>query len=386
MVERSIKIMLAIITVAIVTVSSVYIVTLNTGPGTPTGTCAYGGTWPNCNSAPPGQIYHGAINFAAYGVQANAPSTALTLTNAKYALYHADMTLEASPSDTSTTASVNEYAADNGVMYLAVLDLTQTVGFVDPALTQKYNAQYIKSYTVVTDPDSDTSKTADIVFTLDLTSLGNTANAAPTVVLKIFAWTSDTGWSFTAGSGTAGSPTGMTAAGTYDATGFITFTGVHYEAKVVRINVWLSGTAAANTTASSLSTVALAGKFAITSFAIQGSGVYNDPAQTTYNEGKYWGGLSSLYDSANTRYVVYIAAAPGSTTLPSPDQSQAEWGLPLIYYSSNQSPSAIGYDVKMTTLTGGLTSGKVYYVYIDATTTNPAGTPSSIGVKLTLTG
>lgn len=336
---------------------------------TTTGVCPYGGTYPSgCNAAPT-QIYSGTVSFLISAFWAQDQS-ALTLTSAGLKLYHADASFSGTATQ-GTATDINENPTDQGVMYFVYQDLTGTVGWVDPAATVKNNPAYITGYDVATDYNKDGIN--DIRFALNLKALTIAAGQTkPTVTINLVAWKDSTADTVT----NISSPTGMTTAGDYHATGYMSMSGEGYEMKVSRIIIWVSHTNAANTTAGSLSTKFLAGTAYIPQFRFSGVG-----AQTSTTYGQTWTGLTGAYDSSNTRIVVFTANSGGVT-----DLTQTEWGAPYIYERASGS-SWLTYDIWIHTASGALTASSVYYLYLEVIHTTPAGTQSSAtSLKITLTG
>jgi len=256
-------------------------------------------------------------------------------------------------------------------MYFVFQDLTQTTGWVDPAATVTNNPAYITGYDLDTDYNKDGIN--DIRFALNLKSLTIQAGQVkPTVTINLVSWKDSTSDTVT----NISSPTGMTTAGDYHATGYMAMSGEGYEMKVNRIIIWVSHTNAANTTASSLSTKFLAGTVYIPEFRFSGTG-----AQTGTVYGQTWKGLTGKYDSSNTRTVVWTANRNGVE-----DLTQTEWGAPYVYERASGS-SWLTYDIWVHTASGALTASSLYYLYLEVIHTTPAGTQSSsTSLKITLTG
>lgn len=243
---------------------------------------------------------------------------------------------------------------------------------VDPALTQSQNSGWITGYSVNTDLDHNGQY--EILFKLNLGSIQYNIGQTPTVQINLYDWKVDT-----ATVTTLSNPTfSVAAGGDMDITGYMLFAGgAGYYLPVAQINVWISHTNAANTTASSLSTLVAASSFWLVSFKAQGTGSVSG---TTY--GQTW--AAPTYDPSNTRYVIFQAndghdGAPGKV-----DVHQPTWAMPFVYERGNGA-TWLQWDVKAHASAAGMTASKAYYVYIEFLVLTSTGSSASEGYKATIT-
>lgn len=346
----------------------------------PPGTCTYGGTWPNCNAPPPvtttgGGVYAGSISFLITPIWKYSGAAANEGTNdPSYKLYHADKTLVGAMTITAhvpAATTLTESPADAGTMYLAYVPSSSAqTYYVDPAATVADNSLWLTGYTVNTDPTS--SGTYDVVFTISTRSIQYNIGQTPTIQINFDMWKVDTGGSITSISNP--SVVAATGSNSFSITGYLGFTAEGYIAQLGRAVVWMSHTNAANTTASSLSTLALAGTVYVTEVDLLGTGAVSGKVY-----GQQWKNVAGTYDSANTRYVIFTASNAGTQGL-----NQPAWAMPLIY-ERGSGASWLGWTIKMYAGASAFTASKVYYVYVEFLVENSIGATTSIGYKATIT-
>ena len=334
------------------------------------GACAYGGVWPACNAPPAGAPYAGTVTMTLSALWALDETTYTYTNDPVVKVYHADKSL-APPAMTLTShlfvaTDVTENPTDKGVMFLAIASHASGDAFVDPILTKKNNPSYISDYFT---QDLNKDNKEELVFTLNLaaiTQAGNTGKA--NVQISLYVWKPDTS-GIAVTSSTNPSLVGATG-GDIQTTGYITMTGEGYEAKLVRLLIWASDSGAANTT---MGAYFLASSVYVSEFRLSGVG-----QDSGYTYGAVWTGLSGLYDTANTRYVVYSASKNGVT-----DISQPEWGMPFVY-EDDASSSWLTWNMGIHANAGAFGAG-TYHMYIQMLIANSYGTATTKGLKTTIT-
>lgn len=321
--------------------------------------------------------FAGSVSFLVSPLWAYTPSTAANegTNDPTYSFYHADKTLIGTETITShvpvaTTLTVS--AADNGIVYMAVFNSASAQTYVtDPSLTASNNPNWITGWQANT--DLDTNGQYELLFKMSLASIQYNVGQTPQVQLNVYKWKVDT-----ATVTSLSNPTfSVAAGGDLDITGYLLFAGgAGYVLPVAQINVWISGSAAANTTASSLSTKITASAFYLTSVKVQGTG-----AQTGRTYGQTF--APGTYDPSNTRYVVFQAtdSHDGGTIV---DVHQPNWAMPFVY-ERNSGATWLQWDMKFHASAAGLTASKVYYVYIEFLVLTSTGSSASEGLSTTIT-
>ena len=348
-------------------------------PVSPTlpGTCQYGGTWPNCNTGPSGQVqkYAGSVSFLitpiwAYdGAASNEGSNDPT-----YNFYHADKSLigaETISSHVPAATTLTVSPGDNAIVYLGVLYSSSAQTYiVDPAMTVAQNALWIKSYS--TNTDLDHNGQYELLFKLDLSSIVYNIGQTPTVQINLYTWKVDT-----ATVTSLSNPTfSVAAGGDLDITGYMLYGGgAGYVLPVAQVNVWWSQAATANTTG--LAAVQAASGFWLVSLRFTGVGAVTN---TVY--GTTW--AAPTYDPSNTRYVMYQAndahdGAPGTI-----DVHQPTWAMQMVY-ERGSGATWLQFDIKCHASPGALTASKVYYVYLEFLVLTSTGSSASEGLKTSIT-
>lgn len=303
--------------------------------------------------------------------------TTLALTNAAYMVYHHDLTSYAVNGMTlSSSTTVTQSTGDNGILYIAVLYKTMTVGFVDPDLTLKNNKPYITGYMLRDLAASPGQKS--IIFTLDVSSFvplapGATQAIPQAVNVNLYSWKNQAGAMTITAAGTA--PTGMTTAGEYHSIGYLTgWTAEGYELRLVNVEVGTSNAASTSVTANAtIGGLFAAGTLQMHQMSIRGSG-----PQTGTLYGAQW--TAPSYSPGVNYFLLYSANHNGVT-----DTSQVNYGLPYPY-ERNAGASWMGYDIWWTTSAGALTAGSKYYAIIYLTFLQPDASIINAYLVITLTG
>jgi len=323
------------------------------------------------------QMYAGSVSFLVSPLWAYTPSTAANegTNDPTYSFYHADKTLIGTATITShvpvaTTLTVS--AGDNGVVYMSVMNSASAQTYVtDPSLTASSNPNWITGWQANTDLDNNGQY--ELLFKLSLASIQYNIGQTPSVQINMYKWKVDT-----ATVTSLSNPTfSVAAGGDLDITGYMLYAGgAGYVLPVAQINVWISHTNAANTTASSLSTLITASSFYLVNCKVQGfGGTTGKQYGQTFNPG--------AYDPSNTRYVVYQATDThdGGTVV---DTHQPNWALPFVY-ERGSGATWLQFDLKFHASAAGMTASKVYYVYIEFLVLTSTGSSGSEGLKTSIT-
>jgi hypothetical protein len=350
---------------------------------TPINQCTNGSSnYPYCNNnVPPVTtatgIYAGSVSFLVTPVWAYSGAASNEGTNdPTYNIYHANKALIGAITITShipVATTLTVAPEDNGVVYMSVMySATAQTYIVDPAMTMAQNTNWITGYTANTDLDHNGQY--ELLFKLNLLSIKYNVGQTPSVQINLYDWKVDT-----ATVTTLSNPTfSVAAGGDLDITGYMLYAGgAGYVLPVAQINVWMSHTNAANTTASSLSTIIASSGFWLVSFRLQGVG-----AQTSTTYGQTW--AAPTYDPSNTRYVMFQAndahdGAPGTV-----DVHQPNWAM-LFVYERSSGATWLQWDIKCHASAAALTASKAYYVYIEFLVLTSTGSSASEGYKATIT-
>jgi hypothetical protein len=347
------------------------------GPTTTGGLCQYGGTWPNCNTAPSGQEqpYAGSVSFLITPVWAYSGAASNEGTNdPTYNFYHANKALigaETISSHVPAATTLTVAPEDQGVVYLGVLYSSSAQTYIiDPAMTVTQNSNWITSYS--TNTDLDHNGQYELLFKLNLLSIKYNIGQTPTVQLNLYTWKVDT-----ATVTSLSNPTfSVAAGGDLDITGYMLYAGgAGYVLPVAQVNVWWSQAATANTTG--LAAVQAASGFWLVSLRFTGVGAVTN---TVY--GTTW--AAPTYDPSNTRYVMYQAndahdGAPGTI-----DVHQPTWAMQMVY-ERGSGATWLQWDIKAHASAGALTATKVYYVYLEFLVLTSTGSSASEGLKTSIT-
>jgi len=341
------------------------------------GVCQYGGTYPNCNPAPTTGTYAGSVSFLITPVWAYSGAASNEGTNdPTYNLYHANYALMGAETITShvpvaTTLTVSP--ADAGIVYLGVFYSSSAQTYiVDPALTMAQNTNWIVSYS--TNTDLDHNGQYEILFKLNLNSIVYNVGQTPQVQINLYDWKVDT-----ATITSLSNPTfSVAAGGDLDITGYVAYAnGAGYEWPVSQINVWISHTNAANTTASSLSTIIASSGFWLKSLTVQGTGMVTNKVY-----GQTW--QATTYDPSNTRYVEFQANDGHDGASGTIDVHQPNWAMPFVYERGNGA-TWLQFDIKCHASAAALTASKVYYIYLEFLVLTSTGSSASEGLKTSIT-
>ena len=301
--------------------------------------------------------------------------SALALTNAHLNTYDSNMNFLATMTE-ATAGTIVISPADNGVMYLVIEDLTQTVGYVDPDYTISKSSGYITSWSL---KDVDNNGQKDIVFKLNVASLSIKAGqTAATLNILNYAWKAMTN----AGSLTnISSPTGMTTAGDYHNTFYYdTWTGEGYELRLVKVQIYstnASGVTNSSSNSGSIGALFNAGTVQLKSLIFRGTSASSSVIPTKVY-GQEFGGTS--WDNSNSYFQLWQATYQGVT-----DVTQTNYGMPFVY-DRQAGASFLQGDLWLHTSSSAMTSGSKYYLTITLTFQSPAAATFTETLTLTLTG
>ena len=325
-------------------------------------------------------MYSGSVSFLVTPVWAYSGAASNEGTNdPTYTFYHAPVggvySLIGSETITShipVASTFNVAATDNGVVYMAVFYSASAQAYVvDPATTMTNSAGWISSYT--TNTDLDHNGQYEILFKINLSSIQYNIGQTPTVQLNLYDWKVDT-----ATVTSLSNPTfSVAAGGDMDITGYMLFAGgAGYMLPVAQINVWLSDSAAANTTGSYPGALVAASSFWLVSFKAQGVG-----AVTGKTYGQTW--TAGTYDPSNTRYVIMQVtdSHDGGTAV---DVHQPTWAMPFVY-ERGSGATWLQWDAKFHASAAGMTASKVYHFYIQFLVLTSTGSSASEGLETTIT-
>jgi len=323
----------------------------------------------------PTSPYQGIIHFSVTNIW-EYDLTTLALTNAVLVLYHHDLSTYATSGTTTIGAGdVGQMAGDNGIFYLAVKYMTQTIGWVDPVATMNANKPFLTGYML---RDIDNNGQTDLIFTVDVSSFPGlvAGQTSQLVALTMESWKYQT--SATPAFTAISSPTAMTTAGTYHTTGYISgWTGEGYDLDLQRIVIGASNSGSTSVTANStINALFVAGTLQLKSLRLSGIG----PSGKTY--GTTWGAPN--YDASNEEYWLYTASGV-SNGVSSTDVTQVNFGTQYVY-ERQAGASWLTYDITWQSSSAALTGSSKYYAIIYATCGIPSGSSFNFYVVLTLTG
>ena len=343
-------------------------------PGTPD--CSvYGSgyTWNGQVCVPPAappvapSVYYGTVNYKVTFIDGDSKA-AITMTNAILWVMHADGSFEGAVTDGDEDVDMAQ--TDAGQMQLVLKYMTCTVGFVDPPRTRAQNPSYMKQKTFLKDVDNNGQ--FDQVYPLDLSHITiGAGQTKPTVKMQLITWNDDeTGLDFVE----ITAPTGMTVAGDYHATGYLTGITETYAITIARVYF------KSNTTASTkFGDEFAAGTVVLKALRLSGTG-----AQTGTVHGKQWlkqDFVNPTYDAAQDLWDVYKATGPDGKV----DSSQVNYGM-LVVYEKMSGASWFTYDIWLWTSSGAMTASATYLGFLEMVTTNPAGTQVTTEESITFTG
>ena len=344
-------------------------------PGVTPGTCAYGGTWPNCNPPPPppGGIYSGAVTWTINTNWAYDDSD-IDATSETVGIWSADGSTKRGTPVEDTGTSVNIEKVDAGFVWL-----TWTAGgggtpdyILDPYATATANVARIKSWELV---DLYNDGVWDIRFKLDCTDVSaEVSGLAPTVVINLQGWKhQDNSVVLT----TIAQPTGMTTAGTsYEATGYAaTFDGEGYDLVITRIYVDYNSTTGAVVDTNGLY---------LRSFTMKAVGA-NDGREFPFSPADQSKSINGIWydppkDSANHWWQVYWATYNNKVSVKQPN-----FGLHYVK-ERGAGDAFLQYKLTFETATGAMTASATYALTLTFTVTNAAGTTFDETDTITLTG
>jgi len=330
------------------------------------------------NTTPtPGTPYTGPISLAvntlwAYDESANA------ISSARVTVYHHDWTYVTNmtiASGVGTAGTIVQSSPDQGVLYIVVRYLTSTTYFVDRDLTVAKNpvGSTSSGITAWTLKDVDNNGQDDLIFTLDVSRLPaiQAGQTTQPVNINIYSWKAmSSGGSLTAIS----SPTGMTTAGDYHATGYYaSWTGEGYQLRLLKAVVAPTNTTSA---ASSLYDDFAAGTASIKGYTFRGMGT--DTLGNSVTMGNAWTAVN--YDASQNQYLWYQASWNGKV-----DVTQVSYGMPIIYYRQ-AGASWLQFDIWIHVGSGVLVASSIYDITTTLTFTNPAGTTFTEAITTVLTG
>ena len=318
---------------------------------------------PTTPTVPAGQVYTGPISLTVTDYWAH-DSSSLALTNAVIPVYHKDLVTIAHAGLTLGTAAVlTQLGGDNGILYIVVEDKTQTVGYVDPALTVQRSGGLIPAYTL---KDIDSNGQMDLVFTLDISGLAplTAGETSKPVNIALYSWKAQTNSGALV---SISSPTGMNTAGDYHATGYYgTWSGEGWQLRLVKAQI------APKNTTGDVDDKFEAGTLQLKAFTFRGMG----SSGVVY--GAKWEGVN--YDAAQDIYLWYQANWSGST-----DVTQVNYGMPFKY-ERQSGASWLQFDISIHTSSGTLTASSKYYITITLTFAAPDASTFTETLDVTLTG
>lgn len=321
--------------------------------------------------APSGGTFNGPATWTVTSRNGDTKG-ALDLTPAVFWIQHNDGSYAGTPVQATGTA-VYIPPTDNGRMILVVRYLTTTVGFVDPAKTKAQNPLYMKEAMYL--KDVDTNGQMDQCYPLDVSWVSIIAGqTVATIIIDLISWPADVAVNILSVS----QPTGMSVAGDYHATGYISAIaeGTQWQVQIIRLT--------ANATAPTMGTIFAAGTTTVKAFTLKGTG-----AQTNTIYGGQWkpggeGGAfafaSSSYDSANQRWDIFKASSSTGAV----DVSQVNYGMGFV--NERQSGTTwLQFDVWIHT-TGDITAAQTHQLTVSITFTNPAGAQTTATLTQVYTG